>query len=116
MTDHSEIHVLSNSTFLFLVLTTFIQFILGDDVLLDQVSNAPNLTLPPLRRPVSGTLVGPIDQYNRLRYLDMTALATNLRLTKRELEDKNKTWNRDGIPLAWKVSIQIHVFDKLTYG
>ena len=89
-----------------MVLTIFIKFIQGDDALLDQVTNAPNLTLPPLRRPVSGTLIGPIDQYNRLRYLDMKALATNLRLTKRELEDKNKTWNRDGIPLAWKVSFQ----------
>ena len=76
----------------------------GDDALIEQVATAPNLSLPPLRRPVSGTLIGPTDQYNRLRYLDMKALATNLRLTKRELEDENKTWNRDGIPLAWKVS------------
>ena len=64
----------------------------------------PNLDVPPLRRPVNGNMIGPTDQFDRVRYLDMKALANDLRLTKRELEDSNNNWQQSGIPLAWKVS------------
>ena len=75
----------------------------GNDALLDRIENMPNLDIKPLRRPVNGNMVGLTDEYNRIRYLDMKALADNLRLTKRELEDSRNNWKRDGIPLAWKV-------------
>ena len=87
------------------LLNFIFQFINGDDVLLDQIENMPSLDVPCLRKPRFGGLAGPIDQYNRKRYLDMTALSQNLVLTKRLLEDSENNWSKNGIPLAWKVLI-----------
>ena len=70
---------------------------------MDQIENMPNLDVPCLRKPRFGDLTGPVDQYNRKRYLDMAALTHNLVLTKRLLEDESNNWSKDGIPLAWKV-------------
>lgn len=71
---------------------------------MDQIENMPNIDIPTLRRPVTGHMVGPTDQFNRIRYLDMRALANNLQRTKRELEDSHNNWKKNGIPLAWKVT------------
>ena len=67
------------------------------------MDNMPSLDVPCLRKPRSGALVGPVDQYNRIRYLDMATLSHNMVLTKKRLEDENNNWSKDGIPLAWKV-------------
>lgn len=89
------------------------QFVNGDDVLLDQVENEmPSLDIPTLKKPRTGALVGPVDQYNRIRYLDMATLSHNMVLTKKRLEDANNTWSKDGIPLAWRVStVYLSVYD-----
>ena len=63
----------------------------------------PSLDVPCLRKPQFGDLTGPIDQYNRKRYLDMATLSHNMVLTKRLLEDEQNNWSKNGIPLAWKV-------------
>ena len=90
-------------------LIIYFQFINGDDALLDQVENMPSLDVPCLRKPRFGELSGPVDQYNRKRYLDMATLTQNLVLTKRLLEDEDKSWSKNGIPLAWKVSTRMIV-------
>ena len=81
------------------------KFITGDDALLDMVENSPSVDIPPLRKPDYGqTLDGPIGQYQRQRFLDMSCLSENLRATKRALEDENNNWSKNGIPLPWKVN------------
>lgn len=70
----------------------------------------PSLDVPGLRKPRLGELTGPIDQYNRIRYLDMATLSHNLVLTKRLLEDDSNNWSKEGIPLAWKV--MEHIFQQ----
>ena len=86
---------------------SYFQFLSADDALLDQVENMPSLDVPCLRKPRTGALVGPVDQYNRIRYLDMATLSHNMVLTKKRLEDENNNWSKDGIPLAWKVNISM---------
>ena len=68
------------------------------------VENSPSVDIPTLRRPTEGQpLDGPAGQYKRTRFLDMDALATNIRTTVRLLEDESNSWSKDGIPLKWKV-------------
>ena len=76
----------------------------GDDALLDLVENSPSPDVPTLRRPSRGQpLTGPAGQYRRTRFLDMEALAVNIRTTVRLLEDGSNNWSKDGIPIKWKV-------------
>ena len=68
------------------------------------VENSPSPDIPTLRRPADGKpLSGPAGQYKRTRFLDMDALAANLRTTVRLLEDGSNNWSKDGIPIKWKV-------------
>ena len=83
---------------------------------MDQIEHMPNLDVPCLRRPRLGELSGPIDQYNRTRYLDMAALSHNLVLTKRLLEDEGNNWSKDGIPLAWKVRSHFYLLKLFVFG
>ena len=68
------------------------------------VENSPSPDIPTLRRPADGKpLSGPAGQYKRTRFLDMDALAANLRTTVRLLEDGSNNWSKEGIPIKWKV-------------
>ena len=60
------------------------------------VENGPSIDVPTLRRPQNdGPLDGPPQQYRRTRFLDMDAIAVNLRTTVRMLEDSSNNWQRD---------------------
>ena len=88
-----------------------LQFVNGDDVLLDMVENGPSVDVPTLKRPIhDGPLEGPVSQYRRVRYLDMDAIAVNLRTTVRMLEDESNNWKKDGIPMKWKVNTYDDLF------
>ena len=88
-----------------LILIIRVQFLNGDDALLDQIDHGPSLDVPTLRKPSTGPLTGPPGQYRRSRYLDISCLADNLRTTKRMLEDEAQNWKINGIPMRWKVSV-----------
>ena len=73
--------------------------------MLDMIENGPSVDIPTLKRPEhDGPLEGPVSQYRRVRYLDMDAIAANLRTTVRMLEDSSNNWKKNGIPMKWKVS------------
>ena len=71
------------------------------------VENGPSVDVPTLKRPAhDGPLEGPVQQYRRTRFLDMDCIAANLRTTVRMLEDSSNNWQREGIPMKWKVMEQ----------
>ena len=96
------------------------QFIHGDDALLSLVENGPSVDVPTLKRPShDGPLDGHVQQYRRTRFLDMDCIAANLRTTVRMLEDSSNNWQKEGIPMKWKVnsaSINLNTTENFSFN
>ena len=72
------------------------------------LEDGPNVDIPTLPAPTDDSpLEGPPQLYSRVRYLNMSGIANELRTFKRLLDSNQSRWRQEGIPMEHKVIISL---------